>query len=143
MRDHTPTATDPEAKPHFTVAQWSAFWVKPDPALAAHAAVPDVVGDWPGDPEPVQGTEAYRNRIAQVLNRVPDLRLEVAESAENGDVIFIHWIAHGTGANGLFQMDGIDRILLEDGLVKENVVRYDSATFERLVGGNNGSSRTA
>jgi hypothetical protein len=58
----------------------------------------------------------------------------VAEHAESEDCIFIHWVAHGTGEKGPFELDGIDRILLEDGLVKENVIRYDSATFEALVG---------
>lgn len=123
------------ATPGFSVERWSAFWAKPDPDMAARTAVPDVVGDWPGDPEPVRGVEAYRDRIAQVLARVPDLHLEMVEHAENGDAIFIHWIAYGTGANGPFRMHGIDRILLEGGLVKENVIRYDSATFDALVGG--------
>jgi predicted SnoaL-like aldol condensation-catalyzing enzyme len=142
MTQHATTATEPAARPRFTVAHWSAFWAKPDASLAARVAIPEVVGDWPGDPAPVRGKDAYRDRIAQVLERVPDLHLEVAESAEDGDVIFIHWVAHGTGANGPFQMDGIDRILLEDGLVKENVIRYDAATFDALVGDTEAPRRT-
>lgn len=123
----------PAAKPRFTVQHWAAFWANPDVDQVGLVAAPDVVGDWPGE-TPVKGVDAYRDRIAQVLRRVPDLHLAVAESAENGDVIFIRWVAYGTGANGPFQMDGIDRILLTEGLVKENIIRYDSATFEALVG---------
>jgi hypothetical protein len=34
---------------------------------------------------------------------------------------------------GPFEIDGIDGILLENDLVKGNVVRYESATFDALV----------
>ena len=64
----------------------------------------DVVGDWPGDPEPVRGFAAYKARIAQLLDAVPDLTLEVAEHATNGNLIFIRWIARGTGAEGPFEL---------------------------------------
>jgi hypothetical protein len=128
------TSSQPAAPASFTVDHWAAFWADPDPDRAARVSTDDVVGDWPGDPEPVRGKEAYRARIAQVLELVPDLHLEVAEHAHGPNCIFIHWIAHGTGANGPFEIDGIDRILLEDGLVKENLIRYDTAAFDRLVG---------
>ena len=94
----------------------------------------DVVGDWPGDPEPVRGFAAYRARIARLLDAVPDLTLEVAEHATNGNLIFIRWIARGTGADGAFEVTGMDRIRTEDGRVKENIIRYDTAALEATVG---------
>jgi SnoaL-like polyketide cyclase len=100
----------------------------------ARVVTPDVVGDWPGDAEPVRGVAEYTQRVAQVITRVPDICLEVAEHASNGEFIFIRWIARGTGANGPFELSRIDRIRLQDGLVKENIIRYDSALFEALVG---------
>lgn len=111
--------------PGWSVETFAAFWDNPDPSLVRHAVTDDVVGDWPGDPEPVRGAQAYADRIAQVLERVPDLRLEVAEHAANGEFVFVRWIAHGTGARGPIEgLSGIDRIRLRDGLVAENIIRY-------------------
>ncbi|WP_067721160.1 nuclear transport factor 2 family protein [Nocardia yamanashiensis] len=132
----TPNSEEAQPKSGFTVANWEAFWSHPDLARAGHFATPDILGDWPGDPAPVRGPDAYRARIQQVVDQVPDIRLVAAEHAVNGDVIFIRWIARGTGVNGPFEMDGIDRILLQDGLIKENIIRFDPGRFAELVLGN-------
>jgi SnoaL-like domain len=128
-----PNLTQPP--PPFSVDQFARFWAAPDVALVAPAMfAEDVVGDWPGDPEPVRGFAAYRARIARLLDAVPDLTLEVAEHATNGNLIFIRWIARGTGADGAFEVTGMDRIRTEDGRVKENIIRYDTAALEATVG---------
>ena len=43
-------------------------------------------------------------------------------------------IMHATGKHGPMQMTGIDRVRLRDGLVVENLIRFDSEEFERLSG---------
>ena len=54
--------------PPFTVDQFARFWAAPDSALiVGEMFTPDVVGDWPGDPEPVRGFAAYRARVARLL----------------------------------------------------------------------------
>jgi hypothetical protein len=118
----------------FTAESFAQFWSNPDATLVRHAVTPDVVGQWPGTGEAAVGTIAYADRIAKMLALIPDLRLEVLEHATNGDVLFIRWLARGTGANGSFQMSGMDRIRLRDGLVAENVIVFDTALFEQLVG---------
>jgi ketosteroid isomerase-like protein len=128
-----PNLTQPP--PPFSVDQFARFWAAPDVALVAPAMfAEDVVGDWPGDPEPVRGFASYRARIGQLLDAVPDLTLEVAEHATNGNLIFIRWIARGTGAGGPFELTGMDRIRTEDGRVKENIIRYDTAAMEAAIG---------
>jgi SnoaL-like polyketide cyclase len=107
------------AQLRFSVDHWAALWASPHPELAGRVVTPDVVAYWPGDAEPARGVTQYKRRIAHVLERVPDLRLEVAEHARNGDVLFIRWIARGTGAHGPFELSGVDRVVLRDGLVKE------------------------
>jgi hypothetical protein len=133
--------TEAATPTEFSVELWAAFWAAPDPSRVGLLSTDDVVGDWPGDLAPVRGKEAYRDRIAKVLERVPDLHLEVAEHAESDECIFIHWVGRGTGAKGPFEIDGIDRILLEDGRVKENVIRYDPGKFDELVGDGGGQSQ--
>lgn len=118
----------------WSIEGYQAFWANPDPSLIKYVVTDDVLGDWPGDSEPVRGVGDYVSRIEEVLRRVPDLKLEVAEHAQNGDFVFIRWIAKGTGAEGKpFEFSGIDRLRLRDGRVAENIVRYDSALFDRVV----------
>jgi hypothetical protein len=66
----------------------------------------------------------------------PDLRLEVPEHtmSANGEFGFSRWVMHATGANGPFELDGMDRTRVRDGLVCENYVFFDLAQFQQLVG---------
>jgi hypothetical protein len=65
---------------------------------------------------------------------LPDLRLEVAEHADNGEHIFVRWIMRATGRHGAFEMGGVDRIKVRDGLVAENRIFFDTRRFEQLSG---------
>jgi ketosteroid isomerase-like protein len=121
----------------FTTETFAAFWAKPDltdPAGAANLAE-DVVGYWPDEEEPVHGREAYVGALQELLARVPDLTLSVAESADNGENLFIRWVAHATGADGnSIEHTGVDRIKVRDGKVVENRIFFDRAQFERKLG---------
>src|SRR5439155_23594222 len=83
-----------------------------------------IVGHFSGDPEPVRGRDAYVARIAQFLQLLPVLRLEVAEYATNGEVHFIRWTGRATGAKGPVELSGIDRIRVQDVLFTENFVVF-------------------
>jgi ketosteroid isomerase-like protein len=120
-------------KIEWSVAGFAAFWSRPDPALVPPLLTEDVVGVWPGSP-PVRGRDAYTKVLADLLELMPDLRLEVAEHATNGEFTFVRWIMHATGADGPFEMSGIDRIRLRDGLVCENVIRLDRGEFAQRSG---------
>jgi hypothetical protein len=117
-----------------TVEMFAGFWANPDASVIPGALAEDVVGHFPGEPRPVRGPAAYTAWVARVLELLPDLRLEVAEHAANGEFTFIRWIARARGANGTFEFSGMDRIRVRDGLVKENIVVFDTALFEKLVG---------
>src|SRR5262249_1058163 len=125
------TMTEPSAD-GFTVDTFAEFWAKPELTGADVPLAEDVIGDWPG--EVVHGREDYVDRLAKLLAMVPDLHLDVAEHAQSGEYLFIRWVAHGTGIDGPFEFTGMDRIRVVDGIVTENVIRFDSAEFERLVG---------
>jgi SnoaL-like domain len=116
-----------------SVDGFAAFWSDPRPEYVPPLLTDDVVGIWPGA-EPVRGPDAYTKVLADLLERLPDLRLEVAEHATNGDFTFVRWIMYATGAHGPFEMSGVDRIRLRDGLVCENVIRLDRREFEERSG---------
>jgi SnoaL-like domain len=115
----------------FSAQLWAAFWAAPNLSRGMNILADDIVGYWPGDPEPVRGLEAYTGKIAELLVAAPDLRLELVDSAtvpgaaEGEQLVFLHYIGHGTGPDGPFEIRGLDRVRTRDGMVVENVIRYE------------------
>ncbi len=119
----------------FTAETFARFWAKPDLSTPSDDLADDVVGYWPGEEEPVRGRDAYVGALRELLARVPDLTLSVAESADNGENLFIRWVAHATGPGGRpIEHTGVDRIKIRDGRVVENRIFFDRAEFERRLG---------
>jgi ketosteroid isomerase-like protein len=118
----------------FTAETFARFWAKPDLSTPSDDLDDDVVGYWPGEDEPVRGRDEYVGALSELLARLPDLTLSVAESADNGEYIFIRWVAHATGIDGPIEQTGVDRIKVENGKVVENRIFFDRAQFERKLG---------
>ncbi|THD02681.1 hypothetical protein B1810_13715 [Panacagrimonas perspica] len=114
--------------------RFAQFWSNPSADDVPDLVTDDVVGWWPGSEVPVRGVQAYTQALADILQLLPDMRLRVAEHATNGDTVFVRWIMRATGKKGPFEFTGIDRIRMRDGLVAENVIRFDSAHLQQLAG---------
>jgi len=124
-----------EPREGFTAETFAEFWAKPDLSTPSENLHDDVVGYWPGTDEPVRGRDEYVGALKELLRRVPDLTLSVQESADNGEHIFIRWVAHATNTDGeRIEQTGVDRIKVEDGKVVENRIFFDRAQFERKLG---------
>lgn len=125
--------TDVASAPKFSAEVFAAYWAAPTMSRGFDILADDIVGFWPGDPEPVRGIEAYTAKIAKLLEAAPDLRLEVIDSATvpgaapGEELVFLHYVGHGTGPDGPFRIRGIDRVRTRDGIVVENVIRYEAA----------------
>ncbi|OBA64769.1 polyketide cyclase [Mycobacterium sp. 1100029.7] len=123
----------------FSAELFAAFWAAPDLSHGLDVLADDIVGYWPGDPEPVRGIVAYTAKIAEILDAAPDLQLEVVDSAtvagatEGEQLVFLHYTGRGTGPAGPFQIRGLDRVRTRDGLVVENVIRYDPLFLDQLT----------
>src|SRR5437764_13912383 len=111
----------------WSVETFAAFWSDPDPRLVPRALTEDIVGYWTGRAEPVRGREDYTRCIAQLVDALPDVRIEVAEWARNGEFTFIRWIMHATGRHGPFEFSGIDRGHMRRPLVAEDRNRVHTA----------------
>jgi len=110
----------------FSAELWAAFWAAPSMSRGMDILADDIVGYWPGDPEPVRGVEPYTKKIADLLAAAPDLQLELVDSATEGEqLVFLHYVGHGTGPDGPFEIRGLDRVRTRDGMVVENVIRYE------------------
>jgi hypothetical protein len=126
----TQTASAPTT-PKFSAELFAAFWAAPDMSHGMEVLADDIIGYWPGDNEPVRGFQAYTQKIADLLTVAPDLKLEVIDSAtvagpaEGEELVFLHYVGHATGPDGPVEIRGIDRVRTRDGIVVENVIRYD------------------
>jgi hypothetical protein len=119
----------------WTTELFSEFWAAPDLKWIPSIITDDVVGYWPGG-RIVRGRAEYMQALEELLALLPDLRLEVPEHtmSADGEFGFSRWVMHATGAQGPFELDGMDRTRVRDGLVCENYSFFDSAQFQRLVG---------
>ena len=126
----TQTASAPTT-PKFSAEMFAAFWAAPDMSHGMEVLADDIIGYWPGDIEPVRGFQAYTQKIADLLVVAPDLKLEVIDSATvagpavGEELVFLHYVGHATGPDGPIEIRGIDRVRTRDGIVVENVIRYD------------------
>ena len=112
---------------------WAAFWAAPEMSSGADILADDIVGYWPGETEPVRGLAEYQTKIAELLAAYPDLRLELIDSAtvagkaDGEELVYLHYVGRATGPDGPFQIRGLDRVRSRNGIVVENVIRYDPA----------------
>lgn len=119
----------------WTTDLFAEFWTAPNLTLVPSIITDDVVGYWPGG-RTVRGKAEYMQALEDLLALLPDLWLDVKEHAmsEDGEFGFSRWVMRATGANGPFELAGMDRTRVRDGLVCENYVFFDLAQFQQLVG---------
>ena len=115
----------------FSPEFFAAYWAAPSMSHSMDILADDIIGYWPGDSEPVRGIEAYTHKIADLLTVAPDLKLELVDSAtaaganEGEELFFLHYVGHATGPDGPIEIRGLDRVRTRNGVVVENVIRYD------------------
>ena len=121
----------------YRIEDWGNTWRNPSKArvLARVPAIalPGIAGYWPQTTRPVRGPQEYAKRIIDLLDFIPDFRAEPIEHATNGDIMFVRWIARGTGPKGPFEAVGVDRIIAPNGYVSENLIVSDHAIFAEFA----------
>ncbi len=117
---------------------WAAFWAAPDVSRSSDVLADDIVGYWQGDPKPVRGRAAYAGKIAELITAIPDLALDLVDSATvdgstpGEQLVYLHYVGRGTGPDGPFAIRGLDRVRTRDGIVIENVIRYDQVELSSV-----------
>jgi hypothetical protein len=117
----------------WSIEGFKAFWDKPDVAvvpLIHEVSTRDIVGYWPRPIGVVRGAVPYVRVIDAILRVCPDLSLRVPEYVRSADLHFVRWVATGTGRDGRFECNGLDRMrVTADGLVLENYIFCDHPFF--------------
>ncbi len=79
------------------------------------------------------GRDAVVSHFAGVLQRIPDLKLEVIRWAPTGDVVFVEWKARATVGGQLVSWTGVDRFRLSGDLQIEGQAYWDTLGLEAKV----------
>ncbi len=130
------TATDTAAAEF--VAHFAAGWAigATDPeAFYAHFADrchPDVLMVAPLLP-PQRGPRAIPAQLGPVFAAVPDLKAEVRGWGETPDGVLIEIRLRGHIDGKPIEWDAVDKIVLEDGLVRERTSYFDSVPLMRAL----------
>ena len=87
-----------------------------------------------GSPTPPTGRESVRQIITMLLGLVPDLHFEAKRAYFGADHIVFEYDMSGTTDGSRFVCDGVDVILVADGLVARKDTYLDLAAYERQAG---------
>ncbi|WP_438396059.1 nuclear transport factor 2 family protein [Caballeronia sp. DA-9] len=116
----------------WSVEKYAAFWAAPDFSKPTNELAANIEGYWPGLDTPLKGVEAYVRPLHELLRRIPDFRLQVADHASRGDMVFIRWIATGTHGDTPLRFEGVDCVRHENGQVYENRIYCDHPLVHAL-----------
>jgi ketosteroid isomerase-like protein len=116
----------------WSVEKYAAFWAAPDFTKPSDELNADIQGYWPGLQMPLKGVAAYVRPLHELLRRIPDFRLEVADHASRGDTVFIRWIASGTQDGKPLRMEGVDCVRHRNGQVYQNRIYCDHPLVQSL-----------
>lgn len=86
---------------------------------------PDGTMTHPNLSRPIRGTQmpAWNDHT---LGRLPDLRWELADWAARDDVVYIEWICRATVDDAEVAWGGVDRFVLREGRIAEEIVYCDT-----------------
>ena len=80
----------------------------------------DYAGERPRHPgSPASNRDEVRSNWAEVIRDVPDLRIEIPASCQDGDTVWSEWRAYGTSRSGaMLELRGVFIFGVEDGQVR-------------------------
>ena len=74
---------------------------------------------------PLHGKKAARKAFRKILTRFPGMQGDVHGGLGSGDLIFIDWTMIVPIGRSEQRLPVIDKVILEDGLVKERIAYFD------------------
>jgi ketosteroid isomerase-like protein len=77
--------------------------------------------------------EGVVEHFRQVLQRLPDLRIDVIRWAPTGDAVLVEWRAHTTVGGEALEWQGVDRFNVRDGRIYQGQVYWDTRAVAEKV----------
>jgi ketosteroid isomerase-like protein len=107
------------------VDRFAAVWSRPDLAGLESLMDPDTRNLVPPMTEPADRAGVLTH-FGQVLQQLPDLRVEVIRWAPTGDCVLLEWRAAASVAGRALSWTGVDRFRLRGGRMVEAQVYWDT-----------------
>jgi steroid delta-isomerase-like uncharacterized protein len=92
----------------------------------------------------LRGPDETREFFGDLFAAFPDMQFEVLDLIADGDKVAVRWRSKGTFCGAAFQnidptgarldLEGIDLLTIEDGLIRRNDAYYDGTQFARQIG---------
>jgi steroid delta-isomerase-like uncharacterized protein len=90
------------------------------------------------------GAQEIGDYFQALFDAVPDVRMRIVATAEEGETVFMRWQATGHHTGGPFkginptgkaiELDGVDQFTIRDGMIVSNFVIFDQMAFGRQLG---------
>jgi predicted SnoaL-like aldol condensation-catalyzing enzyme len=114
------------------VARFAERWHSPNADSLRDLMHPDTRNLIPPMPEPGD-REAVVEYFRDVLNRFPDLRIEVVRWAPTGDAVMIEWKATVSVAGQPLSWTGVDRFNIRGDRMYEAMVYWDTRGLDERM----------
>jgi predicted SnoaL-like aldol condensation-catalyzing enzyme len=109
-------------------AWFQAFWAAPSGAKVAEKFLPHAQIHFTG--VGTMSGAAYVDWMTNLIAAQPDLVVTPLDYAGAGEIVYIHWKAASTINGALRKWYGVDRFRLQNGMVIEEHVIFDSAMLQ-------------
>ena len=129
---HTSLTLD-AAIPEF-VAKFAAAWATKDPAAFTALWHPDGKLYYPFTDRVIAGSEIGALHALQI-SQAPDLAWKLLHWTARGQVVVIEWECSNRYGASTSSWRGVDRITLEDGRIREEIVYSDTAPLRAARAG--------
>ena len=93
----------------------------------------DIKGYCPSSKGALEGTDTCVQDCKKIIRAIPGFRSLVCDYAIIEDIVFIRWELSGKPPVGPEIINGVDRLVLQDGYVTKNPIYSDHTIYEYLA----------
>lgn len=108
--------------------RFKSFWAAPTAERVGEVISPNARVHFAGAGW-VSGTE-YVGLMGQALEGTQDIKVDVVDYADSGDLLFIFWNASASIQGQRREWHGVDRFRLKDGMAIEEYVIFDPQVLQ-------------
>jgi steroid delta-isomerase-like uncharacterized protein len=114
------------------IQRYTDAWASRDPDAIVALHTEDTTFHAHAGQEPARGKAAVRQAFSDLLTQFPDLAFEQVSLRTGSDFWVVEWRMSGTlaGTDSAFEVDLVDLITVEDGLVKSKDSYIDAVSLQ-------------